>query len=479
MPYRDREDHNAAQRRLDWIRKGYRIAGERVVDTNGNEVARWTEPANLAGRFAAWCRDWVRKGYQIDGERVIDGDGNEVARWAAPKRLTAPLAPPPEHDYIVGESGHTLKGVSIRTNAEGTEDQRWTKTSRAGRDDADVQHIPDPKLITKIATLYDQDGRVSQQWIAERPSDVDKELLWQAIADKLIDRVGNAPALAPLAPPARLLNANALALYPVGDHHFGMLSWSKETGASYDLDIAQELLARATDELIVRVPPCAQALIAVLGDFFHYDSFEAVTPTSRNKLDADGRYPKMVDVVLDSLPRMIERAAEHHGSVHVIIEIGNHDLANSVFLARALARIYRDNPRITIDTSPRHFHYYEFGNVLLATHHGHGVPMAQLPLIMAHDQPEAWGRTRYRHWLTGHIHSSKTQAAISSQDYSGVTVESFRILAAADAWAVNKGYRSIRDMKAIVYDRDFGETERITVKPEQWANDNERERMAA
>lgn len=330
--------------------------------------------------------------------------------------------------------------------------------------------------LARRSTLVDAEGKVIQAWQIEKPEDADREALWEAIVESLCARI---PPADPIPAPRAEQLADLLACYPVGDHHLGMLSWSKETGASYDLEIGEELLARATDQLIGMLPHCGQSLIAVLGDFLHYDSLEPVTPTARNQLDADGRYPKMVGVALDVVCRMIERAAEHHGSVHVIIEIGNHDLSSSIFLARALDKIYRADPRITVDTSPAHFHYFEFGKTLIGTHHGHEVKMEGLPLVMANDRPEAWGRCPYRYWWTGHVHTSQTQMAVANKDFKGVSVESFRILPPSDAWAANKGYRPIRDMEAIVIHREYGETRRCKVNPMMFANPPTEERIAA
>jgi hypothetical protein len=208
-------------------------------------------------------------------------------------------------------------------------------------------------------------------------------------------------------------------------------------------------------------------LIALLGDFFHYDGLEAKTPTSGHILDADSRYPKMIRSAIRSVRNMIRLALERHNTVNVIVEIGNHDLSTSIFLAECLALIYENEPRVVVDTSPSHYHYLEFGSCLVATHHGHGAKMEQLPLIMATDRADAWGRTKYRYWYTGHIHHAKTKTVVSSaQDFTGCTVESFRILAPADAWAAQKGYRSVRDMKAIVLHKEFGEVARHTVNPD-------------
>jgi len=329
--------------------------------------------------------------------------------------------------------------------------------------DHDLTHpLPDGYKMRGSSTLYDaKTGEAKIQWIK---SEIDKERQAEMFREFVAAMTDDIPGVVPM-PGPDYTDDSLLACYPVGDHHLGMLSWDKETGADYDLKIGEALLAGATDALMSSMPPCKNALIAFLGDFMHYDSFEAVTPASRNQLDADSRFPKMVRVAIRAMRNLIERAADKHEHVHVIVEIGNHDLSSSIFLMECLHNVYENHPRITVDTSPMHYHYYRYGKVLIGTHHGHGSKMQALPLIMAHDRAKDWGDTEYRHWWTGHIHHSKTQAATSAQDFSGCTVESFRILAPEDAWASQKGYRAISDMKAIVFHREFGEVARHTVNP--------------
>lgn len=366
----------------------------------------------------------------------------------------------PDHDikHAVPD-GLTLKGTSIRYDGAGNVDQYWNKTRVQGREADETVRLPDPKKITKVSTLYDQQGQVTQQWVSEKPEDAQRETLWRAFAQELAATLPRAePVKAPIATSDALM-----ACYPVGDHHLGMLSWDKETGSDYDLPIGEKLLADAIDHLVAaatsRSVP-SRALVAFLGDFMHYDSFETVTPTSRNMLDADGRFPKMVRVAIRSMRYLIERALYKHQQVHVIVEIGNHDLSSSIFLMECLRNIYENEPRITVDTSPMHYHYFEFGSCLVATHHGHGVKMDKLPMLMATDRAAEWGRTKYRYWWTGHIHHQQMH------DYPGCSVESFRVLCPPDAWAAQKGYRAARDMKAIILHKEFGEVARYTVNPE-------------
>lgn len=324
----------------------------------------------------------------------------------------------------------------------------------------DMTHtVPDGYFVKGVSTLYTGNGEVAAQWVKSSADQLRQE---QIIREGLAAMAETLPRLKPVAAPKHV-SRHLMACYPVGDHHLGMLSWEPETGADYDITIAETLLAGALDHLVKSVPPCGHAVIAVLGDFLHYDGFDSVTPTSRNQLDSDSRFPKMVRAAIRSLRRMIDTAVLHHLNVRVIVEIGNHDIASSVFLMEALSNIYDKEPRVTVDTSPKHFHYFRFGQCLVGTHHGHGAKMDKLPLVMATDRAEDWGATSYRYWWTGHGHHDAVK------EYEGCRVESFRVLAPRDAWAANKGYRAGRDMKAIVLHKDFGEVARHIVNPSMLA----------
>lgn len=353
--------------------------------------------------------------------------------------------------------GMSLKGTSIRYNENGDIQQYWNKTKQEGRDPEEVVQLPDPKTISKVSTLYDQEGRVTQQWIAERPEAVAQMQAWEDYAKALLEDL---PRIDPIPIPIPN-NSNLMACYPVGDHHMGMLAWHMETGEDYDLKIGEKVLSNASDYLVNACSECKDALVIFLGDFMHYDSFEPVTPTHRNQLDADGRFPKMVRASIRVMRYLIEKAAEVHENVHVIIEIGNHDLSSSIFLMEALNNIYENEDRIYIDTSPMHYHYYRYGNNLIGTHHGHGkaAKLVNLPSIMANDRRQDWGETEFHYWLTGHVHHDQVK------DFPGCRVESLRVLATDDAYAAQSGFRSKQDMKAIVFDKQFGEVARHIVTP--------------
>ncbi len=351
--------------------------------------------------------------------------------------------------------GMTSKGTSVRYGPDGEIEQFWNKSKMAGRPEEESVHVPDPKKIVKVSTLYDQQGEVTQQWVSEKPEDVQREKLWLAFQEELLAK------LEPLAPqPApESTNADLLAVYPVGDQHNGMLAWEVETGESWDLKLSEQTFIDCYGHLVHAAPACDTALLAFLGDFQHYDSFKPITPAHGHLLDADSRFPKMVRSTLRIFRRAIDLALTKHANVHVILEFGNHDPSSTVFLMEGLALLYENEPRVTIDTSPRFFHYFRFGKVLIGTNHGDKVKGDRLPLIMAHDRKEDWGLTEFRLWLCGHVHH------FSAKDHPGCTVETAEVLPPEDAHAHQSGYRSKRGMKCIIFDRNEGEVGRHFARP--------------
>ena len=300
------------------------------------------------------------------------------------------------------------------------------------------------------STLYGPDGEVRLQWVKEggkgrSPAE------WEAhIKDAFADMepVKRIPA------PTGKLRKDLLTVYPIGDHHVAMYAWGEEVGADYDIKIADRLLASAMTHLVNVAPDTERALIVNVGDFFHVDNLSNETSRSHHTLDVDTRYAAMIRSGVKMLRTTIETALTKHKHVTVICAIGNHDDVGSMWLALTLSHAYEKNPRVHIETKPGKFHYYRHGKVLLGVTHGDTGKPEKLQSVMAADRPEDWGATRYRYWLTGHIHSRKVL------EFPGVMWETFRTLAPGDAWANASGYRSGRDMTAIVFHAEFGELAR-------------------
>lgn len=317
----------------------------------------------------------------------------------------------------------------------------------------DMTHeVPHPFVVSGVSTLYNSDGKVAAQWVKSKLSNDDSMLAFQQAIDELF--IEYRGAAKPIKPPMRS-NDDLLCCYPLGDPHVGLYAWALETGAGHDFDttIARNDLLAAASRLVDVAPPSHRALIINLGDFFHADSFSQLTK-SGHKLDVDTRWPRVLKIGCQLMVDLITLALRKHQEVEVINAIGNHDDHSSVMLSAFLEAWFHDEPRVKIHPTASKFHYVEFGRCLIGVTHGDTIKHLALGELMASDMPDAWGRTVHRYWYTGHIHHT------TKTELRGVVVESFRTLAARDAWHTASGYRSGRDMYAIVLSKEHGEVER-------------------
>ena len=311
--------------------------------------------------------------------------------------------------------------------------------------------IPDSQYrpLDATSTLYNAKGEQILQWVKKPAEGVTPAKIAEAIREALRD-VPKYKAVGA----ARHTVKDLLAVYPIGDHHAGMYAWGEEVGADYDLKLAERLLVSAVTHLVDLAPPSEEAVIVNVGDFTHYDTIRTETVRSHNALDADSRYHAMIRVALRLLIACVDQALTKHKRVTLICAPGNHDDMGAAWMIESLALYYAREKRVRVMARAGKFFYYEFGACLLGVTHGDTGKPEKLAGVMAADQPEAWGRTKHRHWLTGHVHNK------SQLEMQGVTWETFRTLAPTDAWAHAAGYRAGRDMQTIVYHRKHGEVAR-------------------
>lgn len=311
--------------------------------------------------------------------------------------------------------------------------------------------VPDGFKVRGVSTFYDQDGKARGQWVKSSADDAAREQMARAAIEALSEEVRG---LAPLTkPPARAMS-DLLTVYPLGDPHIGMYAWAKEAGDDFDLEVARRLTLGAVDRLMQSAPSSETAIILPLGDVFHMDDQTNTTPAHKHQLDADGRFVKVLQVGIETFRHAVLRALERHQRVIVRFVQGNHDPHAVWSLAFTIAAYFSSEPRVEVDLSPSKFWFYRFGKVLIGATHGDTVKHDKLLGVMACDRPQDWGETKHRYWYTGHIHQTTVN------ELQGVRCESFRTLAAKDAYAAGHGYRAGRDMVAIVHHREHGEVER-------------------
>lgn len=290
---------------------------------------------------------------------------------------------------------------------------------------------------------YDDEGRKigTTRWAPEddAPEDVLERI--RAAFDGLMP----AP---PIAPPAQVMD-DLLTLYPLMDAHLGMHSWGRETGLDYDLKLAVEDMRRAFAKVAARSPASHTAVLLVGGDYFHADDSQAETPTSKHKLDVDGRHFKVLEDGVAILAEVADGLRAKHSALIVRVLRGNHDPHSHMVLTFALAERYKDDSRVTIQRNPRDLFMHQWGESAIFAHHGDRGKPEQMALYLSDICP-FWSATKHRHYFAGHKHRDEVL------DLGSVRIERLRAFCPPDAYAAGMGYGGRRNLQSVTFDKRDG-----------------------
>ena len=360
--------------------------------------------------------------------------------WAPDYGIASPL---PE--------GLRLKGVSTYNDGSGAKLSEWVLKRLQGRDPAEAVRLADPKKIVSVSTMTDQQGRVTAQWVKERPDEL-------PLSDLVAVAVGQFLAGVPDIPipdgPGKF-DGDVIPWFQIGDAHLGMLAHEAETGANFDLKIAERELCTAFSTLFNECPARERCVINDVGDATHYENMAAVTEASRHAMDADGRFPKMIGVYSRTMRFILDRALEKFQTVDVIVNQGNHSRTNDIWMAELLRQVYANTGRVNVLDNSAAFIAYRMGNTFVMTHHGDKTRPERLAQVMSNDFRQDWGETEYHYIDVGHLHHKW-----SSKENAGCVIEMWNTLAGKDNWHTASGYRSQQSITRVDRSKTYGEVGR-------------------
>ena len=310
--------------------------------------------------------------------------------------------------------------------------------------------------IDRISKHIDKEGNASGWVIANR----DKADQFEAMKEAWSEFSHDIPrARLTDVPTAVAGMQDLLCDYTIGDAHLGMYAWAEEAGDDWKLEDGVTIMRRAMRQLVQSSPAADTAYILDVGDYLHADNMDNETSKSKNKLDVDTRWAKVLSVAVYAMCDLIDMALEKHQTVLYRAAIGNHNEHNATMMAIAMKMRYYNEPRVVVLDSPAIHHYYQFGCNLLADTHGHTTKADILPILMATDVPQMWAATTNRVFRTGHVHH------LSQKEYHGCSVITYRTLTPKDAWHAGQGYRSNREMQCTIYNKHTGRVGANFVNP--------------
>jgi hypothetical protein len=285
-------------------------------------------------------------------------------------------------------------------------------------------------------------------WVKTNRRLVDQLDEFRTTVAAIIDEL---PKLKPVKYTGNVKTKDHFTVIPIGDPHIGLRTWAREVGVDWDVPIAKRVFNNVFSRLFKRVPDTEEAIVFNSGDFFHADNIRGETERSGHKLDLDGRPSYWIEAGVVIMRMIIDMALSKYKKVHFVNTPGNHDDILGQALGIAVKHIYENEPRFSCNIEPNPFKFVIRGKVLLGFCHGHTCRLPALPGKMADDQHEAWGKTLYRHWFTGHVHHNQW---VQFKEHPGCTVESVGIIPPRDAYAYGAGFGGGRGTQLCIFHRD-------------------------
>jgi len=322
------------------------------------------------------------------------------------------------------------------------------KAARAGYTPYfDATRFVDPgqEVIGKSTYTLDDEG--NRVWIkTKKEKTIEKE--------RLLDVVNGLREEIPKFTPKKKVKGkkrdDVLPTIVIGDAHIGMRAFGKETKhADFDTDIATAQIRDAIDYLVDRAEPSVNGLLVDVGDYTHSNGHNDTTAAG-TPLDVDTRFRSTLYQAAMTMRYSIDRMLEKVDNLYVIIARGNHndDVAPAIELM--LSFCYENDPRVNIQETNGNYHYFEYGKCLLGVTHGDKQNAERLAGSMARDMAQAWGRTTFRLFMTGHYHKEAVKTL------AGMKHKVFAALPPPDAWHASHGFSGDGEMEMMTFRKSGG-----------------------
>jgi len=245
----------------------------------------------------------------------------------------------------------------------------------------------------------------------------------------------------------------------VFDLHFGKVAWHEEVGENYNIEIATQRFNDCIDYFIdlYRGTSLDRILLPISNDFFNSDrSHPFNSTTSGTPQEEDTRWQNTFRKGRELLITNIQKLSKI-APVEVKVVPGNHDYERSFYLGDSLEGWFHNDQNVDIDNSPSPRKYFSYGKNLIGFTHGNNEKLADLPMIMAQENPTAWAMSYYREFHLGHLHHKKEGRFNATNELQGVMVRHMSSLSGTDSWHHKKGYVGARkSAEAFLWDKEKG-----------------------
>ena len=235
------------------------------------------------------------------------------------------------------------------------------------------------------------------------------------------------------------------------DFHWGKYA-PAYTGDPYDRKIAKKRLFASTKDVLSRIGMRGRpekVFLALGGDGLHIDNMHRGT-TRGTPQDCDSTPAEMIASYLQVCREYVDYIRQF-ADVDVYVVNGNHDYYSSIFLREALDGWYSCISNVNVIKDLGHRQTFLYGKNLITFVHGDTGKVKDYPAVIAAENAELWGKSKWRFIFTGHLHTERELPV-----FGDTVVYRMPSLAGTDDWHFQKGYNSRKALIGYVVDKVRG-----------------------
>ena len=227
------------------------------------------------------------------------------------------------------------------------------------------------------------------------------------------------------------------------DIHYG-----KYTGQTLDeaeeeyINTVKDLLSKAKGLNIERI------LIPIGNDGMNSEGYSRATTKGTPQQDS-AEWQETFVGYCNLMVRAINYLA-NTAPVDVVVVQGNHDYERMFYAGEYLRAFFKNDDRVDVDNNFDSRKYYKYGVNLIMFTHGDKEKPAEMPLIMATEQPMLFAQTKFREVHCGHKHKEQVN------EYRGVKVRFIPSICGNDSWHKMMGYEAKRTGQAHIWSKERG-----------------------
>lgn len=239
--------------------------------------------------------------------------------------------------------------------------------------------------------------------------------------------------------PLRKHSKRKLLEISIPDYHIGRTP----------LEVADKSFWKAFDYLTEGVHP-EKIVFPVGNDWYNTDNHNYTTTRGTQQFDYNNwkeTFRRGWQILASAISTLADIAP-----VEVIIVPGNHDVTKMFYAGDVLDAYFRNDARVTVDNSMRHFKHFHYGKNLIMYDHGE-IKTTQYPLILATEFPLEFAKSEFREIHLGHFHKE-----MILDEIRGIKMRHLPSLAKESGWEITSGYKHTRQAQAFEWDYEAGLT---------------------